>query len=216
MAEAIFGPDDFVAATHVSRETLSRLKTYLSMLEDWNARHNLVSDASLKDAWRRHFLDSAQLAPLVPHTATSMVDLGSGAGFPGLVLAEFMRERPGFRSVLYEATGKKIRFLDAVASRLGLKVELRNMRIESAKPEAFDVVTARALAPLPRLLPYAQRFWGPHTIGLFLKSQNVGPELTESLKCWRMRLGQHLSLSDSSGLIIEVRELRRGKRNPTA
>jgi 16S rRNA (guanine527-N7)-methyltransferase len=144
------------------------------------------------------------------------VDLGSGAGFPGLVLAELLRDRPGFKTVLYEATGKKVRFLEAVAARLGLEVELRNIRIEAAKHEGFDVVTARALAPLPQLLPYAQRFWTPGSVGLFLKSQNVGGELTEARKSWRMRVEQHPSQSDPSGLILEVRELRRGRRNPNS
>jgi 16S rRNA (guanine527-N7)-methyltransferase len=212
MAEGPFGPEEFAAASNVSRETLSHLKIYLSLLEDWNARHNLVSDSSLKDAWRRHFWDSAQLLPLVPKGAISLVDLGAGAGFPGLVLAELLRER-AFRVVLFESIGKKARFLEAVARRLSLNVEVRNMRIEAAKPEAFDVVTARALAPLPRLLPYAQRFWGPPTVGLFLKSQNVGGELTEARKSWRMRLEQHPSHSDSSGIVLEIRELRRDRRN---
>jgi 16S rRNA (guanine527-N7)-methyltransferase len=214
MGETPFGSEEFAAAANVSRETLSRLEAYLALLEDWNARHNLVSDASLGDAWRRHFWDSAQLLPLVPKGATSLVDLGAGAGFPGLVLAELLRDRPGFRTVLFEATGKKARFLEAVAARLGLKVEVRNMRIEAARPEGFDVVTARALAPLPRLLPYAQRFWAPRTVGLFLKSQTVGGELTEARKSWRMRLEQHPSQSDKSGIILEVRELRRDRRNP--
>jgi 16S rRNA (guanine527-N7)-methyltransferase len=213
MAETEFGPEDFAARSGVSRETLSRLKAYLDLLQDWNARHNLVSDASLRDSWRRHFWDSAQLLPLIPDTAKSLVDLGSGAGFPGLVLAELMRDRPGMRTVLYEATGKKARFLEAIAARLALPVEIRNARIESARPEPFDVITARALAPLPALFPYAQRFWGARSLALLLKSQNVGSELTEARKSWRMRVDQHPSQSDPSGLILEVRELRRGRRN---
>jgi 16S rRNA (guanine527-N7)-methyltransferase len=214
MPDTEFGPEDFAAATGVSRETLARLKLYLSILEDWNSRQNLVSDASLPEAWRRHFWDSAQLLPLIPPAAASLVDLGSGAGFPGLVLAELLRDRPGFRTVLYEATGKKARFLQEVAARLGLKIEIRNDRIEAARPEPFDIITARALAPLPKLLSYAQRFWTPRSVGLFLKSQNVGAELTEARKSWRMQLDQHPSRSDPSGLILEVRELRRGRRNP--
>ena len=95
-----FGPEEFAAAVPVSRETLAHLKLYGSMLADWNERHNLVSSNSLTDIWRRHFLDSAQLAALIPDTASSLVDLGSGAGFPGLVLAEILRGRPEFRSVL--------------------------------------------------------------------------------------------------------------------
>lgn len=123
---------EFAELAGVSRETLARLQTYAGILEDWNARHNLVSRASLTDIWGRHFWDSAQLAAFVPDTARSLVDLGSGAGFPGLVLAELLRERQ-LRIVLYEATAKKCRFLEAVAARLALGVEVRNARVEAAK-----------------------------------------------------------------------------------
>jgi 16S rRNA (guanine527-N7)-methyltransferase len=202
-----FGPEEFAAAGHVSRETLGRLKLYASMLEDWNARHNLVSRASMADLWRRHFWDSAQLASLIPPSARSLVDLGSGAGFPGLVLAELLRGRADFRIVLYEATAKKCRFLEAVAERLKLSATIRQCRIEDAGPETFDVVTARACAPLPKLLSYAQRFWGKDTVALLSKGQNVAGELTEARKSWRMALQEHPSQSDTSGVILEIREL---------
>ena len=186
------------------------------MLEDWNARHNLVSRASMADLWRRHFWDSAQLAPLIPPTAHSLIDLGSGAGFPGLVLAELLRDRP-FRIVLYEATAKKCRFLEAVADRLKLHAEIRQGRIEDAEPEEFDVITARACAPLENLLSYAQRFWAKDTVALLSKGQNVAGELTQARKSWRMSLQEHPSQSDSSGVILEIRELRpvaHGKPRP--
>lgn len=210
--EDAFGPDAFAAASGVSRETLDRLKTYAAMLEDWNARHNLVSKASLADLWRRHFWDSAQLAPLIPPVAQSFVDLGSGAGFPGLVLAELLRERKP-RIVLYEATAKKCRFLEAVAERLGLAIDIRNSRIEDAQRERFDVVTARACAPLGTLLSYAHTFWGKGTTGFFLKGQNVEAELTEAHKYWRIITQRHPSRSDPSGVILEIRELQRAAAN---
>jgi 16S rRNA (guanine527-N7)-methyltransferase len=187
---------------------LARLKTYAAMLEDWGARHNLVSRASMADLWRRHFYDSAQLLTYIPNAARSLVDLGSGAGFPGLVLAELLRER-SMHIVLYEATAKKARFLEAVAARLSLAVDIRPSRIEDAEPESFDVVTARACAPLPTLLAYAQRFWGPAAIGLFPKGQNVEDELTQAHKSWRMNLRRHESLSDPTGVILEIGELHR-------
>ena len=210
LAEAgIFGPDEFASATGVSRETLEHLKLYASLLTDWNQRHNLVSKSSLEDIWCRHFLDSAQLLSLIPGTAERLVDLGSGAGFPGLVLAEMLRDRD-FRAVLYESTGKKADFLRAVAERLDLSgVEVRQARLEMSPPEAFDVVTARACAPLDRLLGYAHRFWGARTIGLLLKGQNVEVELTQARKSWRMELERHPSRSDASGVILEIRELHR-------
>jgi 16S rRNA (guanine527-N7)-methyltransferase len=204
-----FGPEEFAALAGVSRETLARLKLYAGLLEEENARHNLVSRGSLAELWRRHMWDCAQIAPLVPSSAKSLVDLGSGAGFPGLVLAEILKDRPGFRAVLIEATAKKCRFLKSVAERLQLPVEVRNARIETVEAQAFDVVTARACAPLPLLLAYAQRFWGPGTVGLLHKGQNVGVELTEARKSWRINVRRHPSHSDPSGVVLELRELHR-------
>jgi 16S rRNA (guanine527-N7)-methyltransferase len=200
-----FRPEDFAAAANVSRETLARLKAYAGLLADWNARHNLVSARSLGDVWRRHFWDSAQLVRLIPDSARALVDLGSGAGFPGLVLAELLRGR--VEVTLIEATAKKCRFLEAVAGRLDLPVAISNARIEDVPANLFDVVTARACAPLPRLLLHAQHFSGRRTKHLFLKGQNVEVELTEARKSWRMELRQHQSLSDPSGVVLEIGEL---------
>jgi 16S rRNA (guanine527-N7)-methyltransferase len=208
VTESAFGPEEFARAENVSPETLERLKLFVALLEDWNSRHNLVSAASLQHVWKRHIWDSAQLADFVPPAATSMADLGSGAGFPGLILALLLRERPGFRAVLYEATRKKCDFLAAAADRLGIAVEIRNARIEDAKSESFDLVTARACAPLERLLLYAQTFQGPDTINLFLKGQSVGAELTKAHKIWNMRVQERPSRSDPSGTILVIDQLQ--------
>ena len=205
MPDPVFGPEEFAAATNVSRETLARLKAYAGLLTDWNSRHNLVSARSLEDLWRRHFWDSAQLAPLIPSDSKSLADLGSGAGFPGLVLAELLRGR--VRATLFEATSKKCEFLKAAAQRMELPVFVENRRMEEAAPHRFDVITARACAPLPKLLAYAQYFSGPNSVCLFLKGQNVGAELTEAHKSWRMKVRQIPSLTDPSGMILELREL---------
>jgi 16S rRNA (guanine527-N7)-methyltransferase len=203
-----FGPDEFATAANVSRETLARLKLFSSMLTDWNARQNLVSRQSIEDVWLRHFWDSAQLVQFVPAAAKSLVDLGSGAGFPGLVLAELLRGR-SLRIVLYDATEKKRNFLAAVAKRLNLAIEIRGGRIETATTEPFDVITARACAPLSKLLGYAQSFWDDGTVGLFLKGQNVGDELTEAHKYWTMSAQKYPSRSGSTGVVLEIRGLRR-------
>jgi 16S rRNA (guanine527-N7)-methyltransferase len=199
-----FGPEDFAARVAVSRETLARLKAYADVLADWNSRHNLVSRASLPDVWQRHFWDSAQLSALIPDGARTLADLGSGAGFPGLVLAAL---RPDLSVTLHEATAKKCAFLSAAAERMGIAVTVRNARIEDVPPEVFDVVTARALAPFPRLLGYAHKFLGSNSVCLFLKGQNVGSELTEAHKYWNMRASEIPSATDPSGAIVVVKEL---------
>ncbi len=208
LPEEPFGPEEFAAATGVSRETLAKLKVYVDLLTDWNSRHNLVSKASLEEVWRRHIWDSAQLAPLIPPEAKTLADMGSGAGFPGLVLAIMLEER--VKVTLFEATRKKAEFLRAVAERLGLAVHISNHRIENApKKPPNDVITARACASLHELLGYAQRFAGPGTVCLFLKGQNVGGELTEARKKWRIRVRQHPSLTHPFGTILEIRGLVR-------
>jgi 16S rRNA (guanine527-N7)-methyltransferase len=199
-----FGPEKFAAQTNVSRETLARLKAYADILADWNARHNLVAKSTLPDLWRRHFWDCAQLAPLIPDTARTLADLGSGAGFPGLVIAAM---RPDLAVTLHEATTKKCAFLQAAADRIGISVAIQNARLEDLPQRPFDVVTARALAPLSRLLTYAQKFVDPNSVCLFLKGQNVGSELTEAHKYWNITASQVPSQTDPSAAIVIVREL---------
>lgn len=204
-----FGPAEFQAETAVSRETLDLLQAYIGLLKDWNTRHNLVSEASVADVWHRHVFDSAQLAPFIPEKARTMVDLGSGAGFPGLVLAILKRQQ--LSVTLFESTGKKADFLKTVAGTLKLPVTVRQERIEAVPRKVFDVVTARALAPLPLLLSYAQQFTGKATLCLFLKGQSLDPELTEAAAHWKMNLQRTPSRTHPLGVILEIRDLVDGK-----
>jgi 16S rRNA (guanine527-N7)-methyltransferase len=206
-----FGPEEFATQSGVSRETLDRLKSFVALLAEWNEKHNLVSAKSREEVWRRHIWDSAQLARYIPDDTQTLVDLGSGAGFPGLVLAEMLRSKVAV--TLYEATGKKAEFLKAAAARLDLPIEVCNERIEARLRPAADIVTARALAPLDKLLPYAQQFASRQTVCLFLKGQSVVSELTAIRKSWRMKALQHPSLSDPSGVVLEIRELRHAGRH---
>jgi 16S rRNA (guanine527-N7)-methyltransferase len=199
-----FGPEEFAAKANVSRETLAQLQAYADILTEWNTIHNLVAKSTLPDLWERHMWDSAQLAPLVPQTAATLADLGSGAGFPGLVLAAML---PGIAVTLHEATTKKCAFLRAAADRMGIAITIENARMEDLPHRPYDVVTARACAPLPRLLEYAHSFVGPNSVCLFLKGQNVGSELTEAHKYWKMEVSQVPSQTDPSGAIVTVREL---------
>jgi 16S rRNA (guanine527-N7)-methyltransferase len=201
---AQFGPEAFARELNVSRETLERLEAFVALLVDWNSRHNLVSARSLQDVWRRHILDSAQLTRFLPTNANHLIDLGSGAGFPGIILAAL---RPGLSVTLVEATAKKCRFLAEADACLSTRVRILNCRIEDVPRTPFDVVTARACAPLPGLAAHAQRFVGSNTVCLFLKGQNVGGELTEARNSWRMKVQSHASLSDPAGTVLEIHRL---------
>jgi 16S rRNA (guanine527-N7)-methyltransferase len=194
-------PEQFQAATGVSRETLGSLVRYAEALARWQPRINLVAPATLPDLWRRHMLDSAQLVPLIPSGARRLIDLGSGAGFPGLVLAIL-----GVPEVhLVEANARKCAFLREAARLAGAgTVTIHNRRIESMPPEPFDVVTARALAPLSRLLPLARRFAGPDTIFLFPKGRAVSEELINLPEIATMRLDRIASRTEPGADILKL------------
>lgn len=202
----------FEAAFTVSRETGERLSCYVDILKDWNTRHNLVAPATLTEVWTRHILDSAQLAAFIPEKAKTLADLGSGAGFPGLVLALLFEGRLDVS--LFEATRKKCDFLAAAAEKMALKVSIRNERIEDTPPLAYDVVSSRACAPLPKLLGYAARCIGPHTVCLFPKGENYRAELTEAQKSWRMTLATHPSQTHKSGVILAISQLKPLRSTP--
>ena len=203
-------PAGFAAVTGVSRETLARLVAYSELLRRWSATINLVGRDTLDDLWRRHFLDSAQLLEFLPPETASVVDLGSGAGFPGLVLA--LLGVPGV--ALIEADSRKAAFLREAARITETRIELHATRIETAPAHPFDVVTARACAPLDRLLQLSQGFIGPSTRGLFLKGERVGEELTAVREAWTMTASCHRSRTDPRGVILSLdriaHEPRRG------
>jgi len=194
----------FIHSYAVSHETIHKLSTYEKLLIEWNQKFNLVSASTLPHIWTRHFSDSAQLARYIPVRAKTLADMGSGAGFPGLVLA-IMRD--DVEVTLIEATGKKAEFLQTVATELGLKVIVRRERIEAIKDLRVDVVTARALKALPELLKYASQLTHKDTLCLFPKGRNAADELTEAAKYWTFNLETHPSLSDDSGTILLITRL---------
>ena len=194
-------PEMFRAETGVSRETLERLIRYAEALERWQARMNLVGRGTLGDLWRRHMLDSSQLLPLIPPAARRLIDLGSGAGFPGLVLAIL-----GVPEVhLVEADARKCAFLGEAARLAGAaNVTVHNRRIEAMPAEPFAVVTARALAPLPDLLKLARRFAGPGTVYLFLRGRGVDEELIRTPETATMHLERITSRTDPGAAILKL------------
>ena len=251
-----YGPEDFAAEYDVSRETLDRLKAFDAVLLDWSSRHNLVARSTLPERWERHYRDSGQLYTLIPPGAKTLVDMGSGAGFPGLVLAAMGDERclrPSFATpppaapqdealvendsphpeepraarrlegrpralsvTLVESTGKKSAFLAASIAAMRLTNALViPQRIESITVSPPDVVTARALAQLDKLLAYAHEFAGENTVLIFPKGQDVEAELTAAAKSWHMKLEKRPSVTSPGSSILVIRDATpKAARNP--
>lgn len=200
-------PEAFARETGVSRETLARLETYAGLLARWQERINLVGKGTLPDLWRRHMLDSAQLRPLLPNGCGRLLDMGTGAGFPGLVLSIL-----GVPEVhLVESDSRKCAFLrEAIRQTGAVGVHLHNARIESVRPpRAIDAVTARALAPLSDLLAKAEPLLGPTTVCVFPKGGGVDVELTAAEQSWSMGVERLLSRSDPTGQILRLTNVRR-------
>ena len=263
--DLIRGPEDFARTFGVSRQVTDRLAIYEGLLRQWQKTINLVAPSTLDDIWHRHFADSAQLLALAPQART-WVDLGSGAGFPGLVVAILMAEsaREGAPSslagqgqgggyarssdleitptpnpspqggggpvargetqcphlTLIESNARKCAFLREVVRQTGIgplvTVDILSTRIELATTQASlagpEVLTARALAPLERLLGLAAPLFAPWTIGLFLKGQDAGAERERAEKMWNFKAELIPSRTEAGAYIVAVRHLEaRGK-----
>ncbi len=198
----------------VSRETVGRLDTFVTLLLKWQQRTNLVAPASLRHVWTRHVADSLQLLPLAPQART-WVDLGSGGGFPGLVLACALPERPGSTVHLVESNSKKAAFLREAARLIAVPALVHGMRITdftASFGDSADVITARALAPLNQLLAYAAPLLKTGGLGLFPKGRDVEAELTEAAKYWNLEAGLVPSKTSAQGQIVVVRSATRRDR----
>jgi len=202
--------NDFAAATGVSRETLGRLSAYERLIAQWNPAINLVSRSSLADFWGRHALDSAQLLRLAPPDVRTWLDLGSGGGFPGLVVAILAAEqRPDLRVTLVESDQRKAAFLRTVARETGTAVTVIAERAELVPPAGADVVSARALAPLDRLLPLAERHLAASGVAIFPKGAAWQAEVNTALANWRFNLQNHASLTDPQGAVLVLEGISR-------
>jgi 16S rRNA (guanine527-N7)-methyltransferase len=212
----IAGATDFAQAFGVSRETLGRLETYAELLRTWQKTINLVAPSTVDDVWHRHFADSAQLMPLAPVGAVRWLDLGTGAGFPGLVVGILLAERGGSRLTLVESDARKCAFLREVVRQTGLgplvAVDILADRIETAanttKVGIVDVISARALAPLDRLLGWCLPFFGPTTVALLPKGRDVEAELASARRMWAFEADLVVSQTMADGRIVAVRDLR--------
>lgn len=198
---------DALSDLGVSRETLARLEGFISLLDVWRQKMNLVGPREMAQIWPRHVVDSAQLLPLTRPDAR-ITDIGSGAGFPGLVLACAAAEGGGFVTMV-ESTGKKCAFLQAVVSELQLPARVINRRIEDAPADSVDFITARALAPLPRLLDYASPWLSRGATGLFFKGERWQEELSDAAQSWRLRSEAIPSRTSEHGVILKIKEAHR-------
>jgi 16S rRNA (guanine527-N7)-methyltransferase len=197
-------PDQVGELLNVSRETIDKFQLYLILLEKWQRRINLVSNSTLADAWQRHILDSGQLAAYYPPQTRQILDVGSGAGFPGLVLAIM----GGVTVDLVESDQRKAVFLSTVIRELGLPAKVHNQRIEIMPNLRPHVITARALAPVPKLLNLIEPQMSTECVCLFLKGASVEDELTNLQSYSTMVATTHASLSGSTGVVLELNNSR--------
>lgn len=201
--------DELAAQYNVSRESLSALRLYVDLLLTWQRRINLIGPATIESIWERHIHDSLQVLPLIPKGTTAIAELGSGAGIPGLIVAIAGR----YEAHLYDSNSKKSAFLREAIRQTGIRAQVHTQRLEKIKTDPHlpkvQCVLARALAPLPLLLDYAEPFLKAGAIGLFHKGQDVDLELTEATKYWTLNVSKHPSAVDSRGVILEVREATR-------
>lgn len=199
------------AALDVPRETMARLEAFIERLRAENEHQNLVSRASLDRIWSRHILDSVQLLRFAPQQAETWLDLGSGAGFPGLIIAMLHRSNVA----LVEARKLRAEFLRAAAPLLGLeeRVEIIGSRVETLPARRFDVISARAFAPLDTLLALGERFSTGETCWILPKGRNAKSELDAARSSWQGDFRLEPSLTDPDARIIIASQVRRRKRD---
>jgi 16S rRNA (guanine527-N7)-methyltransferase len=192
----------------VSRETLERLTTFAELLRKWNPSINLVSRAPIPDLWDRHVLDSVQVYTAAPHVHGDWVDIGSGGGFPGLVAVIIASEKqPDVKFRLIESDQRKCVFLKTVLREIGLQADVTSQRIERVAPLDADILSARALAPLDRLLDMAQRHLTPGGTALFPKGRQWKNEIADAQLRWRFQHDVLPSKTDPEAVILRIKEI---------
>jgi 16S rRNA (guanine527-N7)-methyltransferase len=194
---------------NVSRETIVDLETLVFLLEKWNKTINLVGKSTIEDVWTRHILDSAQLWQQRPENLAIWLDIGSGAGFPGLVLAILAKtERADCVFHMIESDARKCAFLRNVSRETSLNTKIHTSRIEDATAIVADVVSARALATVEKLAEYSHRFLCKDSFCLFLKGQGCATEVENAHKSWEFESEMTESLSDDTGVILKIWNLK--------
>ena len=201
---------NFAEIFDVSRETMDRLDAYAALLVKWNTKINLVAKSTIPDIWHRHMADSAQLWSLAPKDVETWMDMGSGAGFPGLVIGAIASEKaPNLEITLVESDRRKSVFLQSAAREMGITVKVITKRIEQLEPQNADILSARALSPLPQLLEFAEKHLKSGGICLFPKGARVDSELTQASSCWHMAYETFPSMTDPDAVILRIGEFKR-------
>lgn len=208
MPHGAFGSPEYKAATGASDDAVQRIEAFRSLLLDWNERMNLVGPTVADQFWLRHAYDSAQLLSYATAGRQIWADLGAGAGFPGIVLAIMLREHAGAHVHLIESMHKRCDFLASAARKLDVPASVHHARAESLELRV-DFVTARACAPVVRLVGYALPYISRGAIGLFLKGKEIERELAAARAEWRLQADLLPSQSDPSGRILRVTRLAR-------
>lgn len=201
--------DAFLLETQVSRETLALYEAWHSLLLTWNKRINLVAKSTLPEFWTRHALDSWQITPYFKATDKAFLDFGSGAGFPGIAGTIALLGQENASMTLTESAGKKASFLRTVIRDLDLPAKVHRGRIEGLAPFEADIITARAFAPLDRLLSYAEPFLGEDTRLILLKGLAVDEELEHARATWTFESQTVKSLSDETGCVLIIENIKR-------
>lgn len=195
-------------AAIVSRETLERLTVFATVLIKWQAKINLVSPGTIPALWTRHMLDSAQLMQHIPKNASRWLDLGSGGGFPGLVCAAIAQDHhPSLQIALVESDQRKAAFLREAARQMGVPVVVHGCRIADLPPHRADVLTARALAPLPELFDMAHIHLASSGICLFQKGARYDVECEAAKQTWHFVYDMIPSLTDKAAVVLRIKEL---------
>ena len=203
--------DTFSRFTQVSRETISSLKKYEQILKETNKKFNLIGSSTVENIWNRHFLDSSQVIDLIEENDKTLIDIGSGAGFPGLILAILAKDRKKIINIkLIEKSPKKVKFLKQIINELNLNVEVMNKNIfEYSKKLSSDILVTRAFKPLEiilKLIHTKVENW--KKIFIFLGKTGKS-ELIRASKIWDIEYKQRMSITSNDSIIIDIKRLRK-------
>jgi 16S rRNA (guanine527-N7)-methyltransferase len=206
-------PDEQIAGLTVSRETSERLHAFEALVRRWTPVVNLVAKSTVPQLWERHIVDSAQVFSYCPTNARHWVDLGSGGGFPGIVVAILAHElQPGLKVTLVESDARKSTFLRQAAQALNLDLTVHTERAESLPPQTADVVSARALAALPDLLEYVHRHLRRGGVAVLSKGARYLEEIADASQIWTCQIETHPSTSNAESAILIIKDLERARQ----